>query len=98
MATAAEQLAELKRRRDAGELSLHDFDLNFIHALNETNQPLKRSDLDHATGVQAVVLDWQSFDMIGSITFIHAKHGKMTIDSDSLTEDCLVIFPEEVGE
>lgn len=98
MASSAEQLAELQRRRAAGELSPYDFDLNFLFMLNEADGALKRADLDHSTGVQAVVLSKDDFDALGAITFIHAKHGEMTIGSDSLAEGgTLVIFPEEVG-
>jgi hypothetical protein len=97
MATGAEQLAELQRRRGAGELSPHDLDFSFLYELNETGGVLKRSDLDHPTGPQAVVLDRQAMEALGSLTFVSAKHGEMTINEQSLTDDLIVIFPEEVG-
>ena len=97
MASSAEQLAELQTRRDAGTLSPHALDLNFLSQLNDMGDPLRRKDMDHATGPQAVVLNRQEFDTLGFICFVHASGEEMTIDADSMTEDALVIFPEEVG-
>ena len=97
MATSAQQLAELERRRQLGELSRFPLDPNFLFQLNESGQPLRRSDLDHETGLQAVVLTRAELQTLGAITFMHSSGEEMTIEAASMRDHTLVIFPEEVG-
>ncbi|MBI2117667.1 hypothetical protein HYT95_02095 [Candidatus Peregrinibacteria bacterium] len=93
-----EKLRWLARRREAHEISPHDFDLNFIFQLNQVNAPLTRRDLNHETGTQAVVLNREDMDALGCLDFIHRSGERMLIEPESLAEgDVLILYPEDLG-
>lgn len=90
---------ELARRREAKEISQFDFDLNFIFSLNETGFPLKRKDLEHKTGIQAVVINREELETLGCLDFITASGERMLIEPESLREgDVLILYPEDLGD
>ncbi|PIR54359.1 hypothetical protein COU75_01275 [Candidatus Peregrinibacteria bacterium CG10_big_fil_rev_8_21_14_0_10_42_8] len=104
--------AELLRRREAKEVSPHDFDLNFIFRLNEIDVPLTRKDLVHETGNQAVVITREKLEEIselssnygdgrdlGYVDFIHVSGERRLIESEDIREgDVLILYPEELGD
>lgn len=94
-----EMLRELSRRREAKELSSHDFDLNFIFQLNQIGAPLTRRDLDHTTGIQAVVVTRDDLEALGGLDFIHYSGERRLIDPESLQKgSVLVLYPEDLGD
>lgn len=94
-----EMLRELSCRREAGELSPHNFDLNFIFQLNQIGAPLTRRDLNHKTGTQAVVVTRDDLEALGCLDFIHYSGERMLIGPESLQKDSiLVLYPEDLGD
>ena len=93
------KLKELSDRREAKELSPHDFDLNFIFQLNEAGLPLTRKDMAHKTGNQALVLTREDFDILGCLDFIHVSGERMVIEAECLDpDDIFILYPHEVGD
>ncbi len=96
---AQRKRGELAQRREAKEISPHDFDLNFIFRLNEIDAPLTRKDLVHETGNQAVVISREDLETLGCVDFIHSSGERMVIEPSSLREgDVLILYPEELGD
>ena len=90
---------ELVQRREAGLVSPHDFDLNFIFQLNQINAPLTRRHLRHESGNQAVVLTRDGFDSLGYIDFIHKSGERIRIERDDLDKyDVLILYPSDLGD
>lgn len=96
-------LRELARRREAKEISPYDFDLLFLSQCNKLAClgkipiPLKRRDLDHKTGIQAVVLTRDDMEVLGFLDFIHSSGERMLIEPESLSEgDVLILYPEDL--
>ncbi len=87
--------AELQARREAGEISPHDFDLNFIAQLNEMGEPLQFTDLIHQTGKQAVVISREQMEILGGFSFIARDGQTITVEPESVEEE-LILFPEEL--
>jgi len=110
------KMAELAARRtpDCPEdlrLSPFDFDPSFIEQLVRNRGILKRGDVQHPSGPQAVTLsrsDLEDLDDlmdpadpadIGGFRILHASGKVMCIMAESLREgDVLIIYPEELGE
>lgn len=92
------KLRGLSDRREANEISPYDFDLNFVFQLNQIDAPLTRRDLNHETGVQAVVLTREDLEALGCLDFIHSSGERMLIEPESLREgDVLILYPEDLG-
>ncbi len=92
------KLQELAKRRETKELSPYDFDLNFLWQLKEAGEPLRRKDLDHQTGIQAVVLNREDFDTLVRLDFVHRTGERMQIEPESLDgDDVLILYPEDLG-
>jgi hypothetical protein len=94
-----QQLKELSAKREAKELSPHDFDLNFIFQLNEVGLPLTRKDMHHETGDQALVLTRENLEELEGLDFIHASGEIVSIEPESLDpNDVFILYPDEMGD
>lgn len=90
--------AELAERREKGEISPFDLDLNLVCELNQYDQPLTRKDMQHESGEQALVLTRDDFDVIGCLDFILVSGKRMVIEPESLSpDDVLIVYLHEVG-
>ncbi len=99
IARREKKLKDLATKREAQELSPHDFDLNFIHQLNQAGLPLTRKDLTHETGNQALILTYEEFQRLGCLDFVHVSEGRISIDPDDLDpNDVFILYPEEIGD
>jgi hypothetical protein len=100
--TVDEQQAELRRRREAKELSPHSVDPNFLYALAQSGEPLRHSDILRFTGAEAVVLAYQDLvDLRAPFIFISRSGEKITVspnDPEFEDDTVLVLFPEMLGE
>ncbi len=84
----------LQERRESGEISPHDFDLNVVYNCIEAGFPVRRSDLQN----QALVLSRQNIDQLGGYVDVVMANGHTTrIDLDNMTEPVIVFFPEDLG-
>lgn len=96
-------LRELARRREAGEISPHDFDPNIILWLNRENKPLRYSDTIRYVGETglpaAVVLTYESMGEIGVLDYIRRTGERERTDfEDCSQDDVFILFPEDLGE
>ena len=99
LARKKQKLRELNARREAKELSPHDFDLNYIFQLNEAGLPLTRKDMLHETGNQALVLSREDLETLGCLDFVHVSGERMLIEPESLDpNDVFILYPHEVGD
>lgn len=95
----AQKLKDLAAKREAQEISPYDLDLNFIFQLNEGGFPLRRTDMLHETGYQALVLTHDDLDALGYVDFIHASGERILIEPDSLDpRDVLILYPSDLGD
>jgi hypothetical protein len=93
------KLKELSAKRESGEISPYDLDLDFLFRVSKSNSPLTRQDLIHPTGNQAVVLYREDLETLGRLRFIHVSGETMTIRPESLKEeDVLILYPHELGD
>lgn len=98
-AMTVEARKRLAERRESGELSRYDFDLNWIFQLVEYGVPLTRKALHHQTGVQAVVLTPEDLETLGDFAYVSADGKIVTIHVGSIPEgDVLILYPEDLGE
>lgn len=89
----SDNLEKLRRRREAGEISQTDFDLNTLDYLVGDNTPLTRAEL----GNEALVLTRADFIQLGGLT-ITCKNGKTyELDPDNFFGEVLIIFPDDLG-
>jgi hypothetical protein len=89
---------KLAQKRESGELSPHDYDLNFLFMLNEHALPLTRKDVMSETGNQAVVLTRDDFAQLGSITLTLPSGEVITIEAGSMNDPVFIVFPEDLGD
>lgn len=89
-------LAELARRREAGEIDEKDYDLEELVYYQGLGTPLDRKDL----GNRAVVIAQKDLEKLGGLKIV-LPDGKTTIIDPEVTGygpgDKLVIFPEDLG-
>ena len=75
------------------------FHLDSIFQLSQMELPLSRKDLEHKTGLQAVVLTREDIEDLGVIDFIHSSGERMMIEPESLKhDDVLILYPEDLGD
>ncbi|PIR53079.1 hypothetical protein COU76_03060 [Candidatus Peregrinibacteria bacterium CG10_big_fil_rev_8_21_14_0_10_49_10] len=92
-------LARWRGEESAEQISPYDFDCNFLWNLAEADSPLKRSDLIHETGLQAVVLNKEDLEEIGGFDILLASGERISIEPESLqADDVLIIYPHELGD
>ncbi len=97
--TPAQRLQKLSERREKGELSPFDFDLNWVYRLVEGGFPLTRKHLNHQTGVQAVVLTADDLDVLGDVTYVSADGRTLTIAVGSIPPGGVwILYPEDLGD
>lgn len=100
--TQKEQDAELRERREAGNLSPHRMDLNLIAELAQRGEPLRFSHLLHSSGPQAVFLTYQDLvDLRAPLIFISRTGARITMsheDPEVEDDSQIVLFPEMLGE
>lgn len=84
---------KLQQKRESGELSPHDFDLNEVFSLVGAGIPITQAEL----GNQALVLLRAQFQELGAIDIVLINGEEITIDADSLTGRSLIIFPEDLA-
>jgi hypothetical protein len=94
-----EKLAELAEHREKGKLSPFDLDLNDVAQLMKTGGTLTRRDMQHESGLQALVLTRADFDVIGTLKFVHRSYGELSIEPQSLhSDDVLILYPRQVAD
>jgi len=88
---------ELARRKEAGEIEKDDYELNYLHYLQQLGEPLTRKDV----GKRALVITQRDLETLGYLEFISANGERIVIDSNDTgygEDDPLIIFPEELGD
>ena len=88
---------ELARRKEAGEIEPIDYELNYLHYLQKSGEPLTRKDV----GSRAVVISQRDLETLGYLEFMNADGEIIVIDPDDTgyeQDDPLIIFPEELGD
>ncbi len=92
---------KLARLRKEGEISPHDFDLNFIYQLNDCDPddegftpPLTRSDV----GNQAVVLTRDDLEYLRYLRYVSASGEIIVNEPDDMRDPVLILFPDELGD
>lgn len=99
IARKEQKLRELSAKREAKELSPHDFDLNYIFQLNQAGLPLTRKDMQHETGNQALVITRDDLETVRYLNFIHSSGERMVIEPESLDpNDVFILYSHEVGD
>lgn len=91
------QIQELARRREAGELALTDYEVNYIWYLRQSGEPVTRKDVQN----HAILIRPEEFEVLEYLEFINAGGEKITIDFRDENFDKnnpLIIFPEDLGE
>jgi hypothetical protein len=89
---------ELREKREKKELSPFDFDLNFLYQLAQADAPLTRKDLEHETGLQAVVLTRADLDTLGGFDIIYSNGERISIEPEQLGKtDVLILYPSDLG-
>lgn len=85
---------KLQAMRESGELSPHDFDLNYLFQLLDSGAPLTRTELRN----QALVLSKEDALQLGAFDVIYSNGEQMTIDADSIKDSVLILFPSDLGD
>lgn len=90
-------LLELQRLRETGEIAQNNFDIEILFRLVDSGQPIRRKDV----GDQAIVLSQVEFSQLGAFEITLQSGEEICIDPDDFSEnpnDKLVIFPQDLGE
>ena len=94
---AEQNLQELTRRREAGELEPTDYEVNYIYYLQQMDRPVTRKEV----GNRAIVIRPEEFEGLGYLEIVLPTGEKIVLDFTEETFDkrsSLIIFPEELGE
>jgi len=94
---AEQNLQELARRREAGELEPTDYEVNYLFYLQQMDQPVTRKEV----GNRAIVIKPEEFEGLGYLEIVLPTGEKIVLDFTEETFDKrspLIIFPEELGE
>lgn len=90
----AKRLAELRRRRESGEVSREDYNTNELQWLIADDEPLTATDL----GDECLVLTPEEFQNIGLFDVLRSNGERMTLDPDDFPkDDILIIYPSDLG-
>lgn len=95
-AKVEQNLAELARRIEVGEIDEKDLDIYFLEYYQGLDEALSRKDV----GNQAVVISQHDLEQLGGLRMVLASGEIMFIDPEVTgygPDDKLVIFPEELG-
>jgi hypothetical protein len=94
---AEQNLQELARRREAGELEPTDYEVNYLLYLQQMDQPVTRKEV----GNRAIVIKPEEFEGLGYLEIVLPTGERIVLDFTEETFDKnspLIIFPEELGE
>ena len=94
---AEQNLQELARRREAGELEPTDYEVNYLLYLQQMDQPVTRKEV----GNRAIVIKPEEFEGLGYLEIVLPTGERIVLDFTEETFDKkspFIIFPEELGE
>ena len=94
---AEQNLQDLARRREAGELEPTNYEVNDLLYLQQMDKPVTRKEV----GNRAIVIKPEEFEGLGYLEIVLPTGEKIVLDFTEETFDKkspLVIFPEELGE
>lgn len=106
---ALDPLQRLKQLRESKEISPHDFDLNELLQHAKHGEPLRRRDLAHSTGEQALVLSSAELDVLwdelcdcgmeaAPIEYIDRSGKRVAVTEELFSGNVFVLLPEDLGD